>query len=186
MLPLQIVDWRIFQNEKEVSIFWESENEELVESYILERSLDGVSFQKIKEVQVQWSAAGARNYYTVENIHINEGVNFFRIKQVNKDGSYDLTSIKVHQFVHSFDLPKAYPNPFSNVAKLESVLFVDQKVSLKLFNLQTQFVAHQIINSEDRIISLSEMINGIREGIYILEIEIDKQFYQLKLLKRKE
>ena len=183
ILPLQIVDWHLFQNKEEVNIFWESENEDQVKSYIVQRSIDGAQFQDLKEVQVKFTNASIRNHYTLQNVHVNHGINYFRIKQLNKDGSYDLTDIKAHQFIEALEQPKVYPNPFANFVTLESPLFEGQIIKLKLYNVQTSYVSHQIINNAGRSIDLKEMVSGINKGIYILEIELDLQHYQIKVVK---
>ena len=112
-LPVELIDFtaRAINNEK-VQLAWQTASEINNDYFEVQRSRDGIDFITIEEV----SGAGSSDviqYYQTEDQSPYDGLNYYRLKQVDFDGTFDYSEIKVVD-ISTMDIPlSVYPNPSS-------------------------------------------------------------------------
>jgi hypothetical protein len=108
---------------------WGVANEDNTSSYIVEKSTDGATFNAIATVK----AANKLTYSTVDRNPV-EGVNYYRIKAVDKNGSINYSkTIQVSFKVYNNNQISVYPTLIANHSfniKLASLPTGNYKVSL--------------------------------------------------------
>jgi hypothetical protein len=118
LLPMQIVSFTATLENLAVKLNWKVENEYQTEKYVVERSIDGISYQFIGEVKA--ANTGSISYSYADNI---AGMNvpgvYYRVQQLNKTGEKFYTRIIYFDLrVSSNDNVRLYPNPIKDVLNI--------------------------------------------------------------------
>jgi uncharacterized repeat protein (TIGR01451 family) len=138
VLPLQLLSFTAQRNNATNLLKWSTADEINTDHFEIQRSSNGKDFSAIGSVQSLNNGKITNNYQYTDNSPL-KGVNFYRLKMVDKDGKYSYSSIKSINNASSFDVT-VYPNPVKNDLVLD---FISEK------NLDMQL---QIVNAEGRMI----------------------------------
>lgn len=110
-LPIESISFSGHSNQNRTnSLFWTVENETNVQSYILERSADGVTFERMVEV------SGAGETGIVEYQRLDEApleLNYYRLKVIDMNGQFAYTEIiRIENPIQHANL-EVFPSPFT-------------------------------------------------------------------------
>ena len=125
LLPVELIDFNLIGTKKGVQLNWKTANERDLLKYRIERSIDGVLFEKMGEI----AAKSLVNYSFIDtDLPTAFNTFYYRLKSVNAD--YTEGSSKILSYRRSDILPaiKVFPNPISDVLHVETtekVQFVD-------------------------------------------------------------
>lgn len=111
-LPVELSSFEAIKGEQSVDVVWTTAFEENSQRFILQRSSDARDWTDLYQVETGEESAISKNYQFIDQAP--EHLNYYRLKQVDEDGSIHLSAIK---FVRFDELPQAIkvmPNPFSN------------------------------------------------------------------------
>ncbi len=147
---------------------WQTHSEVNNEGFEIERSADGINFDSLVFVKSH-SIGGAGANYGYTDISPLQGKNFYRLKQVNFDGSFTYSPIKLVNFSNSASI-SIYPNPVSDILNITaSHTFVN--ASLNIWNANGQLIKQTVLNGST---TANVPVNTLSPGIYSAEIkEID-------------
>lgn len=111
-LPLPVVwlDWKAESAPDGIQLTWSTASETNNDRYIIERSIDTERWENIGEVQTTGNTVMHTNYVWKDEFP-NVGTNYYRLRQLDKDGSFNLTSVQAVQWSGSEQGPLFYPNP---------------------------------------------------------------------------
>ncbi len=111
VVPIVLTDFTAIAEGKKAKIEWTTSFEQNNDHFDIERSIDGTHFTKIATVKSSANGAAIKQYQAYDNTPAN-GINFYRLTQVDNDGKTTIHGIKSVNF--RLD-PKAvvtvYPNP---------------------------------------------------------------------------
>lgn len=91
ILPVIFANISVTNKDDARIIFWNTLVEINIESYEVERSVDGISFMSIAKITAKGSNA---NYQFDDNYHSNSKTLFYRIKANNNNGSIEYSTVK--------------------------------------------------------------------------------------------
>lgn len=150
-----------------VNLKWATSTEENFDRFILERSLSGSDFKPIYEVQ-----GFGRDIFAVESKYQYEdekpiiGNNYYRLKSIDQDGSFEYYGIRVVKLAGPKQL-FVYPNPSSgnsisfginfNPSESDQILIVN--------NLGVELARLPVYQTENNI----QFSNELASGVYILK-----------------
>ncbi len=105
LLPVTFTSFTVIKDINKARLSWNVAAEQNVDGYEVERSNNGVQFSKLGFVK-----ATGRSRYSYTDEKILNGVNFYRVKNVDLDGKFAYTHIvsingKKGQFVRLFPIP---------------------------------------------------------------------------------
>ncbi len=107
LLPVDFKGFEISKNNSGIQLQWTVGTEVNVNEYIVEKSLNGRDFSAIGSV----TAKGTDKYNFTDG-KLQNGTSYYRIKSVDKDGSFKYTAIKSINHVSPGKLDYTiYPNP---------------------------------------------------------------------------
>ena len=167
--PVRFVFVHAQQKNEDIEVSWEVTNEEMVSRYEIEESSDGQSFVKASQVNLDSKKAGQYNWL---DQHIKEGLNYYRIKVINKDGSVAYSQT-VNVNIGSFSpLISIYPNPITN--GIIHIRFNNQPAgayALRLMNQLGQVIlAEKVIHAGGNSNYPIKWDYNLAHGLYQLEI----------------
>lgn len=167
-LPIRLLNFDAFVDEDAVvQLNWKTAAEINNDYFIVERSIDGENWKEVL------TRSGAGNSSTIidyngedENPYI--GIAYYRLKQVDFDGEYTYSKIKVIKLDNDqLSSVAVYPNPFSNQITIKGSNM--EMEEYHLYNLLGNDVTNQIriIQSTDRSIVLD--VSSLPLGAYLVK-----------------
>ena len=171
-LPIKFSAVKAYSVSNGNRIEWTNLTEENLARYEVERSSNGTSFTTII-TSVPKANNGQENKYTETDEHVLTGVNYYRIKAVGSDGSYEYSTIvRVSPSGDEARSIAVYPNPvLSGQFTLELNNYKRSDYSIKLINSNGQQVMLKTIHYTGGSVSVTlERPAALQSGVYILQI----------------
>jgi hypothetical protein len=172
ILPVKFISVKAVQQDKQVLVKWEIAEESQINKYEIERSTDGVSFDKIGEVASKGTNA-SETYQWLDASPVT-GNNYYRIRAVETSGDpifsktvlVDLTNLTANG-----PEIRVFPNPVQN-RQLNLYINVRQKgqYTLTLSDPAGRQLIKQIIDHPGGSLHRLIDVNKIPGGLYYLEI----------------
>lgn len=184
-LPVELTDFRAFKNNDNSIIFleWETASEENSDHFVVEKSLDGISFSPIATVPANRNTTTV-SYYDARDNNPVKGNNYYRIMQVDQDQLMSFSKL-VNVFINGQeDTPIVYPNPVREQISVFSKTLENEKVSIKILDSNGQIVYQGQHRAQDGQILLSPTsLNIKKQGLYYLNYEIGGSTHSLSFFK---
>jgi hypothetical protein len=169
MLPLELVNFNAQKQGKiEVLIDWETEQETNLKEYILERSLDAVTFEPIHSQQAKLSAN--TNYYTFTDEDPNLGINYYRLKIIENDGTASYSPIRSVLLESSFDLIKLIPNPSNNQVVISLVSSEGNNFLIDIYDIRGVLVLSNVVQGKQGTHKVTINTKDWVSGVYIIRL----------------
>ncbi len=182
-VPVTISYFNAQAKGKQVNISWSTSSEFNNDYFVVERSMNGRTFNALGMVKSAGKAGVSNNYQLTDSFPLT-GINYYRLKQVDRDGSVKYSSIVAVNF--SQNAPNAlvlYPNPVSNHVQI--------KVNAAPGNYSCKLIASDgrvVMNSTGDIKQINNEINQnlykFKAGIYVLKITNGTDEYFVKFIKQ--
>jgi hypothetical protein len=163
-----------------VKLFWETISEENFDYFLIERSADGNSFEKVGTLSGHGNSTTLISY-SFEDPQPLFGVSHYRLTAIDYDGSFEVFPLITVEYFPSDVILTLFPNPGSGTS-------IKAKVGLPteatLLQLSVSDLSSRIIKSQ----SLTQGQNEIRfspalqKGVYIVKVQIDNYFIARKIV----
>jgi photosystem II stability/assembly factor-like uncharacterized protein len=172
-VPVELTSFTATTNGKEIILNWSTATELNNQGYEIERSEDNISFNKIGFVPGFGTTTEQHNYSYSDQSAIS-GTNYYRLKQVDYDGSYEYSDVVEVDFrtFNSYLLEQCYPNPFNPTTTIGFGIQDKSNVIITILNAIGEEVA--VVLNEEREPGYHKVeFNAVNlpSGVY---------FYQLK------
>jgi hypothetical protein len=161
-LPVTFSDFNLRKQENDVLVSWSTSEEMNSDHFEIEKSRDGRNFEKVATLASKGDSKEKASYeYTDTNPFAGTG--YYRIRQVDYDGSYVFTSMKSIQMGAENAAAVLFPNPAQDAIKLEnletgSLITVSDKKGTRIMELQAKGP------------EMTVPVEKLGAGIYILNI----------------
>ena len=183
-LPLELLSLTGRYDKKKVHIHWTTYNEYRTKGFELERSYDGIHFEKRMFVE----SKGITNYkydynVTDENIDCSYKQVYYRLKLLDEDGHFGYSKIiAVHPSCTEGGL-EVFPNPFNDELRLHISVKGNDPVELELYDFQGRKVINNFLAPNNTEFGI--MTSQLSGGIYWLKLNQDGEtlLYQ-KMIKQ--
>lgn len=180
ILPVKLLFFKGYTQKDGILLEWSTASESDLNRFELERSSDGRTFHSIRKISSNQDSHIEKNY-TYKDMVPEEGINYYRLKSISKDGSetfYPIISIRYGKMDHDFLM---YPNPVNEKLVIEFDKPLSGVVTLKIFDVKGM----QLVRDEKSIASRQIFINtgGLPTGSYFIEMEIHNQRFTRKFTK---
>ena len=176
-LPVELISFTGTKQAEEVLLKWITASEKNSDYFVVEKSVDGINFTAIGNV----SAAGNSNKllnYTLTDKSPWIGENYYRLKQVDKDGTFEYSNIvQVDFYATKSFANNIHPNPVNNNLYFDYYALTDDKLQIKLYDY-----LGSVVIDDSKIVSIGKTIvhtdiSRLAKGIYILKINATKSDY---------
>jgi len=161
-LPVELVNFSAKVNEDQVKLSWSTVSEQNSLKFEIERSSDGKTFAPIAELQAKGNST-VRSNYSYSDAQPFTGNNYYRLKQVDKDGKFVYSEVQLVNFDLRIHPITVYPNPattFLNISGLSSKSYTYHFISLDGRKVEDGILQDGKIN----------LTNASLNGMYILQV----------------
>lgn len=166
-LPIELgAFWSTLEGRR-VRLNWMTETETNNSHFILQRSKDGLSYKNLELIAGHGTTTQAHYYEYIDEQPFT-GVNYYRLKQVDFDGSFSYSNVLTEDLPSFGNSIYVYPNP-ANVA-----------VTIDLTELDTRDVKIQLINPLGQVVHAKALTQAINQW-EISTTDFPRGIYQLLL-----
>lgn len=181
VLPVVYAYFNITQADYKNIIQWSTTQEINNKSFEIERSLDGINFEKIGMVKGNNNSNNQNTYY-FEDQSVNAGASYYyRLKQIDHNNRFEYSEIKFIKANHSNQTLTLFPNPVDENENI-FITFNNHDYGTVLFEIFTiqgalihTFEIHTIKPLSTYEIGLK--YHFLSEGEYILKTKTDQTIY---------
>ena len=149
-----------------VLLSWATASEDNSDYFEVQRSINGTTWQSVKQIKAAANSASTIDYNTTDLINGITGDIYYRLKEVDLDGNSIYSGIQKVNVGNSKQL-QVFPSPAQNILYVQTTS-PSEKIS-GLFNIAGQNVlpglGMNVIGNEFYSIN----INGLSKGIYFLK-----------------
>jgi len=176
VLPVELKSFNYMLNNNIVNLNWITASELNNEKFVIERKKENeTNWAIIGEVKGQGNS-NTENFYTFSDKQVNYGKYYYRLKQVDFNGSYKYTNIlEVNLGLpQQFIIKQNYPNPFNPTTKITYAIpenISNTLVQLKIYDILGREVAtlvNEKQNSGEYIVEFNA--NNLPSGTYFARL----------------
>ncbi|NJC26726.1 T9SS type A sorting domain-containing protein [Neolewinella antarctica] len=163
-MPIELVTFTATPSKKSTSLSWLTASEEGNEYFDLEHSANGSEWAEIGRVM----SKGSSNFdqsYEFEHRQPVTGINYYRLKQTDFDGTYTRSEVITANFGQLSDQVLVYPNPSPKGLVNVSLSSTLEATSMQLISMEGRVL--RTLPGNARNIDLA----GFQAGTYILQID---------------
>jgi hypothetical protein len=175
IIPVELTSFIATTSGNNVKLSWSTATELNNSGFEVERRTANGEWRKIGFVKGAGTTTTAQNYSYVDK-ELSVGKYYYRLKQVDFDGSYEYSkSVEVDiDAVYNFELAQNYPNPFNPNTSISFSIPQAGNVKLSVYNLLGQEV-RTLINKNVEAGNYSVDFNavGLFSGVYIYRLEFN-------------
>ena len=170
VVPLKLLSFNAYKQNKTVLLQWKTTNEINSSHFEIERSTDGRNFSKIALV----NATGYNtNNYTSQDEMPFTGINYYRLKMMDKDGRFVYSETATINFKQSTNVT-VQPNPAKDFIVIPNG---EQYKSVRLVDIN----GREILRFE-KSINNRYNIAGVAKGIYLVQLFSDDMMEVKKIV----
>ena len=177
-LPVTLINFEGIAEKDHTSLSWSTAQEHNSAYFDIERSNNGIDFTKAGSIAAKGESNTRVNYVFKDNKPF-DGDNYYRLKQVDKDGSKTYSFI-VHVRYNAERLVRKMINPVGNTLLLELFKQLPQGTLAIVYDINGQVIRKQSITSA----KIEMDISSLPGGTYLLSIYSGSKTEQLKFVKR--
>ncbi len=184
-LPVELVNFNAVKKNSEVALTWETASEKNNTGFEVQSSMDGKNFEKIGFVASQNNTSSSlQRYAFTDKVSNKEGMVYYRLKQIDLDGTVAFYNAKVVDLGRFSYVATAYPNPFQNAFKLSLEAPASGHANLVVTDLTGKVVYagnQELLKGQN---TLEINLKDVPTGLYLLKAATGSQTYMKTLLKQ--
>jgi acetyltransferase-like isoleucine patch superfamily enzyme len=184
LLPVDLLLFEAKRKDRnDVQLTWVTNSEINCQGFDIERMLDNeTDFVKIGWVDGQGTTINSTYYEELDDNNF-EGISYYRLKQMNLDGTYSYSEIKAVEGIQAESIIRIFPNPTSDILNIDLTSEATY-VQIKIYDSKGALVldAQQEMNN-NQLIQIHHL-GRWADGVYLLRLTTDSnQVYIRKFVK---
>ncbi|MEM1216626.1 MAG: T9SS type A sorting domain-containing protein [Bacteroidota bacterium] len=161
-------------------VYWQTASEENSDYFLLERSADGRIFQEISKVTAAGFSQSLLDYEWVDAQPLS-GKNYYRLRQVDFDGTVHDHGIVTVDFAGITDRPLLFPNP---VVDHTTINWYHTAHTLRITDATGREVRRLGLDNGAEGGSQNLNLSDLPQGVYLLQLDSRDGVKSLKLFKQ--
>ena len=179
ILPVNFISFSgKFLNKNQIQLDWATASELGTKNYEVQRSNDGISFEKIATVLAAGNANSRRDYAQLDNNFKRNAKNYYRLKMNDENGQFRYSEIVILEDKNTEQI-EIFPNPVQdgivNIRLADN--FINQKIIMTLYANDGKRLMSKILIQN---ITLQQInIAKLADGTYTIQLSDGKnKLYQ--------
>ena len=189
LLPVKLTSFTamLLNNTNKVDLNWTTATEINASHFVIERSIDGHTFNDAAVLFAFGNTTEQKNYQYTDKIgSINSTVIYYRLRQVDVDGKFEYSATRIIRLGSQADNSisiLAYPNPVTSELRITIPNnWQGKKVTYKIVN------AFGLVSDELQAESSSQTetlnLSRLAPGLYVVKANCENQSAQQKIIKQ--
>ncbi len=168
-LPLQFIGISGSLNGNAIQVSFTTAQEQNLANLLVEKSADGNRFTAISTVKPANTNTG--NTYRITDASPVKGVNYFRVKAVDRDGSVHYSPIAAVQYQQKISVEwTLYPVPAQNAITLRVTNAADGNYAFAITDIQGKMVMQKTVAVSGPLFTQNIGIATLTKGMYIARL----------------
>ena len=185
VLPITLSHFKGKKQLDKILLDWATASETQASRFEIERSADGMLYEKIGEVAASVNSNTYKAYNFTDNHPLVTG-NYYRLKMIDADGKFRYSNVVAFAGNNAVGLVagNVSPNPFTDVVNVMLTLNNTSLVSLRIIDLAGRVM--QTKNIQGKPGQNPVQLSGLSEltpGVYYLRINMAGSSLQQKIIK---
>lgn len=172
ILPITLLDFTARQSGSEVFLNWTTETEIDNDRFEIERLADGEKFSVIGTVKGAGNSVRSIGYSFTDRKPLT-GKNYYRLNQIDFDGTSTRTKVVSVDFVYSVEglTVRVFPNPVSpeGLNLMVTGASASNALTLRIFDMSGRVVTEQNVTVDGTATLNWEFRNPLAPGMYIVQ-----------------
>jgi len=163
-LPVEWSDFQVaLEDDRQVRLYWSVQQSPTVRLFLVEKSRDGITFQRIGTVP----AKAGSGFFAYEALDPEpfKGVNCYRLRQEDADGKFTYSAVRSVLIKALADEWVVFPNPLSAGQTLRIQTIQNDPYRFRLFDISGKRVLEKMCNGSTALENLH-----LPTGVYGYEI----------------
>lgn len=181
-LPIELMYFKGHQGRfNAIELEWITESETDNDYFAIEHSMDGRNFSEIAKVDGSGTIS-TETYYSFSDPFPAKGENYYRLKQVNHDESFEYTNTisVLNNMEQEVPLTLA-PSVAENEVNLVFRTLPKENATIEVFHHSGQHMENTVLSTGNHILTLD--ISAYLPGMYFIRVPIDHEFVVKKFVK---
>lgn len=175
-LPVQLVYFDAVTTTDGVQLEWQTATEINNDYFSIERSIDGVSWKEITQVDGAGNSSQTLNYNFLDKTPI-VGKSYYRLKQIDFNGEYSYSKVEPVSTGDKLFM-KISPNPSNGKLVIDATEQGD--VSITIYNMQGLRIYNQLNVSGKIEVDITDQ----PQGVYLVKILSDNNVDVQRIIKK--
>ena len=182
--PVKLLSFNAFvNNNRTVQLQWKTTNEIDNKMFVVEKSLTGNQYVVLQNVAAKNDNATINNYSIIDE-NPSEGINYYRLKQVDKNGKYAYSNVvAINLKVSNSNAFSLQQNPISDILKLNINSTNTAKATIYITDIFGRILNTQIIHLAKGFQTSSINLAGLKNGNYQVSLVLDNEMITQKFVK---
>ena len=176
VLPVTFSSFTAQKINKRVQLNWATEQETNSSHFVIERSADGRTWGAVTSVAAAGNSSNHLAYTVYDNLPLN-GTGYYRIKQFDIDGRFQVSVVRSVQFNSGYSITVA-PNPATGMVTIAMDKPSNTISSIGFFDAAGNLVLTE--NSRHSVININTA--KLARGLYFIRISNAGQVFTQKIL----
>ncbi len=159
-----------YEAQRQVALQWATNTGYKNAYFEIEKSINGVDFEILKKVANKDVTDELESYKEMDQ-QPNLGDNYYRIKQVYIDGSFDYTPTQLIQFNIDLNELGVFPNPVKETLFINLQPYAGQKGYIRISNQYGQILTELKLDKIPDTPVRVELGSNVPNGLYMLSIK---------------
>lgn len=178
LLPVELINFNATYEYNFIHLTWSTASEHQNKYFEVEHSTDAINWKSFSIIPSKANNGDSKSILNYDTYHIQpeNGINYYRLKQIDKNNTFEYSGIKTVNFEKQDREPKVFPNPATNEF---NILFGDAELhNITIFNSYGQVILENLNQSD-----ASQRFNtaSFANGIYYVLITSSGKEYNFKL-----
>ncbi len=176
VLPVELINFQAAALGKQVILSWQTATETSNDHFDIERSANGSGWQKIGTMNGYGNSSQLQTYSFTDHQPYNKS-NYYRLKQVNSDGSFGYSPVRRINFESTVVITRVYPNPVKDQLHIVSNSGeINYDVSI------TNISGQEVLRKNKMVNESTIAITHLPAGVYIVKLshkEEQPEYYKV-------
>ncbi len=169
VLPVHLQEFKGKQENNKHVLYWKTTQEEQVEKYIVERQT-AASNAFVPIATVPARGGTSLQHYQINDLLPQTGNNYYRLKMLNKDGTYVYSNIVLLQRKKAGFAYTLYPNPVNNMLSIQFTNTGSQHYEVSIYNMSNQLILQKNFKTSGNNVLDIPRPSSAQPGMYMLRI----------------
>jgi len=174
LVPVELTSFTANVVNDFIQLNWQTATEVNNQGFEIERRTEATEFRTIGFVEGNGTTTEQSSYSYLDKT-FDQGINYYRLKQVDYDGSYSYSNeveVDVTSSPTVFDLAQNFPNPFNPTANIKFSVPESGNVKLSVYNLVGEEVA-VLVNGFSQVGTFEVKFDAsnLSTGVYLYKLQ---------------